>query len=171
MTIDDGLLGKAREAGARLADAEHAFHAARWDYHTAVRRLHLGGGTLREIAAALGLSHQRVQQIVDEAGGTWWQRLWKSRRAPDPGPCTFCHRPPTVVAKLIAGPAVFICDACVRAAERESPPFVRAAPPRARCSFCGKRKNAERSMTASADGHICSECLRVCREILTDRAA
>src|SRR5260370_39712534 len=147
MTIDEGLLGKAREAGARLADTERAFHAARWDYRTAVRRLHLGGGTLREIAAALGLSHQRVQQIVDEAGGTWWQRLWKSRRAPDPGPCTFCHRPPTVVAKLIAGPAVFICDACVHAAERERQPFVRAAHPRARSSFSGNRNTPDPSMT------------------------
>src|SRR5260370_42589871 len=99
MTIDEGLLGKAREAGARLAESEHAFDAARWDYHTAVRRLHLGGGTLREIAAALGLSHQRVQQIVDEAGGSWWQRLWKSRRAPDPGAWTVLPLPTTSGAK------------------------------------------------------------------------
>ena len=169
--LDPGLLEKAREAEAALTGAEAAAQAARVNYHTAIRRLHLGGGSLREIAAALALSHQRVQQIVDGAGGTWWQRLWKTRRKPEAGPCTFCGRPPTVVAKLIAGPAVFICDACVSAAEQRHGPFSRTAQSRSRCSFCGKGRTAERAMNTSAFGNICSECLTVCRQILDDRAA
>ena len=28
--------------------------------------------------------------------------------------CTFCYRPDTEVARLIAGPGVYICDECVR---------------------------------------------------------
>ena len=171
MALDSGLLRKARDAEAKLAEAERAAQLARIDYHTAIRRLHLGGGSFREIAAALGMSHQRVQQIVDGAGGTWWQRLWKSRRTSEPGPCTFCGKPPGDVAKLIAGPAVFICDACVVAAERTRQPFGRTPNARTRCSFCGKRRSAERSMNASADGQICGDCLDVCRRILDDRAA
>jgi len=42
---------------------------ARIDLHHAIRRLHAAGGSLREIAEALGLSHQRVHQIVDTEEG------------------------------------------------------------------------------------------------------
>src|SRR5712691_3191414 len=118
MTLDERLLKTAQTHGERLAAAERDAQLSRADYHTAVRRLHLGGGSLREIAEALGLSHQRVQQIVRGAGGSWWQRVWRSRNAQRAAVCTFCQRPPSEVAKLIAGPNVFICDACITAAER-----------------------------------------------------
>ena len=36
-----------------------------------------------------------------------------SRKLPDLLHCSFCGKPQTEVAKLIAGPFVFICDACV----------------------------------------------------------
>ena len=177
MTLEQGLLDKAREAETRVTAAERALEAARADYHTVVRRMHLGGATLREIAAGLGVSHQRVQQIVDAAGGTWWQRLWKSRRTPVAGPCTFCGRPPSEVAKLIAGPNVYICDACVARAEKavnagaDRGPVVVSKSLTARCAFCRKRRNAERPLIAQPAGNICGECLRVCRQILDDRAA
>jgi len=32
--------------------------------------------------------------------------------------CSFCGKPDTEVAKLVAGPRVFICDACVAVASR-----------------------------------------------------
>src|SRR5207248_387900 len=66
--IDEGLLGTARAAGAKLEAAERGVVLARAEYHTAIRRLHLAGAPLREIASALRLSHQRVQQIVRNAG-------------------------------------------------------------------------------------------------------
>src|SRR2546425_707069 len=78
--------------GARFAEAERQALLARGDYHTVVRRLHLGGGSLREIAQALGLSHQRVQQIVKGAGGSWWQRVWRTRMVGRDAVCTFCDR-------------------------------------------------------------------------------
>lgn len=31
--------------------------------------------------------------------------------------CSFCGRPASAVSKLIAGPAVYICDGCVRLSE------------------------------------------------------
>src|SRR5262249_27605799 len=136
MTLDSQLLDKARAAGAALGESERQALLARAEYHTAIRRLHLGGASLREIAQAVALSHQRVQQIGDGAGGTWWQRVWRTRTARRDAVCTACGRPPSEVGKLIAGPNVFICDACVAAAEKGRPSARRAS-----CSFCGKKES------------------------------
>jgi hypothetical protein len=118
MTLDSELLEKANAAGSQLAESERKTLLARAEYHTAIRRLHLAGASLREIAQALALSHQRVQQIVNQAGGSWWQRVWRTRSRKRDAVCTYCGNPPSEVAKLIAGPDVFICDRCVTAAER-----------------------------------------------------
>jgi len=170
MVLDEQLLEKAKHEGERLAAAEREALLAKADYHTAVRRLHLGGGSLREVAQALGLSHQRVQQIVSGAGGTWWQRVWRSRNRRD-AVCTYCGRPPGEVDKLIAGPDVYICDACVLLAETAMKKSSRRgamapAGAAARCSFCSRRKTRARPVMATADAKICAECLRTCREIL-----
>src|SRR5262245_43425953 len=116
MTIDPELLNKARTTAEHLGEAERQATLARGEYHTAIRRLHLAGGSLREIAEALGLSHQRVQQIVEEAGGSWWRRAWRTRTVKRDAVCTFCARPPSEVSKLIAGPNVYICGDCVELA-------------------------------------------------------
>jgi hypothetical protein len=181
MALDDQLLKKAQRQGELLVEAERHAQLARADYHTAVRRLHLAGGSLREVAQALGLSHQRVQQIINGAGGTWWQRVWRSRTVRVDAVCTFCGRPPSEVAKLIAGPNVYICDACVAGAEAVLEP---GAPMNtrngtlqavqsmtARCSFCGKRRAANRSIVGGPAARICGECVLLCRQILDDRAA
>jgi hypothetical protein len=174
MVLSPELLEKARAAGARLEEAERRSLLTRGDYHAAVRRLHLAGASLREIAEALSLSHQRVQQIVNGAGGTWWRRVWRTRRMPADASCTWCGRPPSEVEKLIAGPNVYICNACVEAAEKTSRAGAKAAPftgttkrsVAQRCAFCGKRATASRSLVTSTAGHVCSDCLHVCREIL-----
>ncbi len=175
MVIDENLLQQAKAAGGRLADAEREALLSRADYHTAIRRLHLGGASLREIAQALSLSHQRVQQVVSAAGGSWWQ-LWRRRGATPDAVCSWCGRPPGEVAKLIAGPGIYMCDACVEAAERtlraqaggDLSRGTRAA--RDRCRFCRKRGNEQRSLVRGPH-NICSDCLRICREILDSRAA
>jgi ClpX C4-type zinc finger protein len=166
MPLDEQLLTKAQNEAARLAEAEHQLQLARAGYHAAVRRLHLAGASLRETAEALGMSHQRVQQIVSEAGGTWWQRMWHSRRKRRNMVCTFCGRPDAEVSKLIAGPNIYICDACVGLAEKKANPFKLSLSASARCSFCNKRKSAERSLLSAPSGNICGNCLRVCLEIL-----
>ena len=177
MTLDEQLVKRAREDAARLADAERQALLARADYHTAVRRLHLGGGSLREIAERLGLSHQRVQQIVQTAGGSWWQRMWRTRLAPRDAVCTFCDRSPSEVAKLIAGPNVYICDACVARAEaavtgsKKRGPMVLSRSMARLCSFCRRRRSAERPLVEGNGARVCGECLRVCREMLEGRAA
>jgi ClpX C4-type zinc finger len=173
--LDPDLLEKARIADAALEDAERRALLSRADYHTAIRRLHLAGGSLREIAQALSLSHQRVQQIVSGAGGSWWRRAWRTRTVRPDAVCTWCGRPPTEVAKLIAGPRAYICEACVAAAEQLAAsgragagPFtqVRTTGAARRCAFCGRRAQADRPLVTAPAGHVCTACLRTCREIL-----
>src|SRR3954466_4628220 len=65
MTLDEQILAEAREIRQRLVDLETQTAHARVDYHHAIKKLHAAGGSLREIAEALELSHQRVHQIVD----------------------------------------------------------------------------------------------------------
>ncbi len=187
MVLSPELLDKARAAGAKLEGADRQALLARADYNTAVRRLHLAGGSLREIAQALSLSHQRVQQIVSGAGGSWWRRVWRTRTIRPDAVCTWCGRPPGEVSKLIAGPNVFICDACVESAERmaggQKPagPFAAlktaaastpgisvkfAATIGKRCAFCGKRQGGDRSLVAAPAGNVCTDCLKVCRDII-----
>src|SRR5258708_14506921 len=167
MTVNKQLLEKARAAGARLADAERQVELARIEYHAIVRRMHLAGGSLRDIAHSLQLSHQRVHQMVGSAGGSWWHRVWRSRNAKRNLICTFCERPDNQVAKLIAGPEVFICDACVALAERTRNGGSRAARDpftlakegaKVRCSFCRQRRPAERPVLASCAASDCCDC-------------
>src|SRR5215472_405064 len=120
MALDAELLRQAKAAEARVIDAEHAAEIARADFHHAVRRLQLGGGSLREIADALGLSHQRVHQIVEGAGGA---RPWRRAARPgkgEPGTmlaCSFCGKHQKQVRKLIAGPGAYICSECTEKAD------------------------------------------------------
>lgn len=178
MAINPELLRKAREAADRLAETEHKVQLARTEYYAIIRRMHLAGGSLREISQALGLSHQRVQQMVQETGGSWWQRIWSSRNLKENLICTFCKRSQNELSKLIAGPKVFICDQCV--AKAESVVTGRGIPAssdflvlvkqgsRARCSFCRKGRTADRILLTGYAGNICGECLDVCRQVLQD---
>jgi bacterioferritin-associated ferredoxin len=177
MTIDQELLNKARTASEKLSEAEKQSVLSRAEYHTSIRRLHLAGGSLREIAEALGVSHQRVQQIVDEAGGTWWTRVWRTRTVKRDAVCTFCGRPPGEVSKLIAGPNVYICDACVEHAEQvvagslKAPSlFFLSRGSRSACTFCGEKRNDGRPVVTRRESNVCGDCLRLCREILNERA-
>jgi hypothetical protein len=85
MTLDEQVLAEAREVRQRLVDLESQTAHARVDYHHAIKKLHAAGGSLREIAEALELSHQRVHQIVEGPAGPpggppWAGRRWKHRR-------------------------------------------------------------------------------------------
>lgn len=67
--LNNELIGEARAARDRLLELQRDLEKTRADYNHAVRRLHAEGGSLREIAEDLGLSHQRVHQIVDAGEG------------------------------------------------------------------------------------------------------
>jgi len=68
VALDETLLREARETRDRVIELLHEAERARVDHHYAVRRLHASGASMRQIAEALGLSHQRIHQIVDEGG-------------------------------------------------------------------------------------------------------
>jgi Clp amino terminal domain, pathogenicity island component len=84
MTLDEQVLAEAREVRQRLVDLESQTAHARVDYHHAIKKLHAAGGSLREIAEALELSHQRVHQIVEGPVGPpippFGRRGWKHGR-------------------------------------------------------------------------------------------
>lgn len=189
--MDSELLAEARRAQERQIDAERDAEVARADFHRAVRRLHLHGASLREIAAGLGLSHQRVHQIVESAGGSrrWLRRDGGRARHELLLACTFCGRHQAQVKKLIAGPSVYICDRCIDlvrhviiSAEPATTPVgeVNAVPEvqaRARCSFCGKYRPQIAGMAGIPTetpgkppgiAAICTECLDLCDEIITE---
>jgi len=63
--MDEELLRQAKAERDRLLDLQRDVERARIEYHYTIRKLHAGGASMREIAEALGLSHQRVHQIVD----------------------------------------------------------------------------------------------------------
>jgi hypothetical protein len=194
MGLDPELVREAERAKEQLAVAQHAAYRAKADYHQAIRRLHAAGGSLREIAEALRLSHQRVHQIIDEAAEPT-RRRW--RREPQllsgpVGPCSFCGRPRDVCAKLIAGPEVFICDRCVMQATRlaagpavegQAAGAMRLEPPgsEVRCSFCGKKARKVRHLVAGGLAvpagkfgelpRICDKCRDLCLEILAETSS
>jgi len=162
--MNDELLAEARHAQERLIDAERDVEVARAEFHRAVRRLHLHGSSLREVAANLGLSHQRVHQIVEEAGGSRrWVRI-RSRSREVLLACSFCGKPQNKVRKLIAGPSVYICGGCVelvknvissgQAARTELGPVdnVPGQLKRERCNFCGKARDQVAGLAGIALG-------------------
>jgi hypothetical protein len=170
MSVEPELLELARRRGAALAEVERAALLARADYHAAVRRLHLAGGSLREIAEALSLSHQRIQQIVQGSGGSWWRRAWRNRGTTRDAICTWCGRAPGEVAKMVAGPEIYICDACVRDAADALSLLRRSGgkpkSTRSRCSFCRKSASATRTVLPGPNASVCDECLTLCREFM-----
>jgi hypothetical protein len=85
MTLDEQILAETKEARQRLVDLESQTAHVRVDYQHAIKKLHAAGGSLREIAEALELSHQRVHQIVEGPAGPpggpqWAGRRWKHGR-------------------------------------------------------------------------------------------
>ena len=176
MAVDDELLAAARAAHERLVESERAADLARAEFRYAVRKLHLAGASLREVGEALHFSHQRVHQLVQEAGGggPGW-RGWRSftvgggRSRPAPLACSFCGKPRESVGKLIAGPGgVAICDACAAkagqvlatgkvaatplSAIKPVPQSAGAAPAVAavKCSFCGKGRRQVEGLAMAA---------------------
>jgi hypothetical protein len=187
--VDEQLLAGARQARERLIHAERAAEAARAELRDAVHHLVVHGSRSAEIAAALGLSHEELDEMVQGRGGSGLED-----EAGTPGidlTCSFCGRSQHEVRKLIAGPGCYICEVCVALTEGVasggSPVRTRLGPvhsvpeqdERARCSFCGKHRCLVTGLAARsaepglAAGHaaICTECLLLCNEILAEELA
>jgi hypothetical protein len=104
--LDPTLLTEARSARDRLLELQRDLEKTRADYNHAIRRLHAEGGSLREIAEDLGVSHQRVHQIVD-AGPEPAGPRGHARRSPWPFP----HERFTRRARRVVGLAQEEADA------------------------------------------------------------
>jgi hypothetical protein len=188
MGLDKELVREAARAKEELAVAEHAAYQAKVHYHQAIRRLHAAGGSLREIAEAFRMSHQRVHQIINQAAEATRRRESQVLSGPV-GPCSFCGRPRDVCAKLIVGPEVVICDRCVMQATRlavgsavegQAEGSMRLEPPesQAKCSFCGLEARQVRHLVASGlavpagkfgePPRICDKCRDLGLEILAE---
>lgn len=189
MGLDQELVREAMRAKEELAVAEHAAYRAKANYHQAIRRLHAAGGSLRDIAEAFRMSHQRVHQIIVEVAEATRRRREAQVLSGPVGPCSFCGRPRDVCAKLIVGPEVFICDRCVMQATRlaacsavegQAEGSLRLEPPgsQARCSFCGLEARQVQHLVASGLAvpagkfgelpRICDRCRDLGLEILAE---
>ncbi|MGI8686139.1 MAG: ClpX C4-type zinc finger protein [Acidimicrobiales bacterium] len=177
--LDELLLAQAREAQAAQVHAQARAELARVRFTDAVRRLHAGGASMREIARAFDLSHQRVHQLVTGEDK-------KGRRIA----CSFCGADQAAVRKLIAGPGVYVCDSCVTlatrmftgeaAADQQWAARRTAAGGKAKakgtrkadagdsCSFCGKTQAQVDTMADGGPFRICAECIDLCNDIILE---
>jgi hypothetical protein len=169
MTLDDELVDEVEAARRKLEGLETAVVDARAEFHQSIRKLHGSGGSMREIATALGMSHQRVHQIIGEDAIVEVEAA-STDVTPHPAAppaasgredtCSFCGAPRRDVAKLLAAPGrVFVCDACVRRAQTDLQPTAGGA----ECSFC-----RQTSQLTFAEGStvICADCLTTCAQML-----
>lgn len=68
--LDPEVLSTAKAARERMLERQHDLDRARADLNHEIRRLQAAGGSMREISEQLGVSHQRVHQIVAEGDET-----------------------------------------------------------------------------------------------------
>jgi hypothetical protein len=191
MPVDQALLQQATRAREHFVAAQHEADRAQVSYQHAIRSLHASGASLREIADALGLSYQRVHQIVDPASGKG-----ALKDAAAGAVCAFCGGEDIDARRLVAGPGLFICQRCVdlaaevlaegrdRCGDRHTTlASVHRADAKARCGFCGERRSHVEGMveapTRPAVGkgaqrrrsgvRICAACVALCGEIMAER--
>lgn len=182
MFIDEALLKNAQDAAARLRQAERDVEVVRANYYHAIRRLHLAGTSLRDIAAALDLSHQRVHQIIQSSSGGWrrhWN-IWKEPEMEAAIVCSFCGSSDKEAAKLVRGPGFNICNRCITrgtqvldgaaVASKQRTQLTAIDPgTKFRCSFCGRGATEKRRLVAGRNAQICSECLTFAAGVLPEQ--
>lgn len=185
MTLDDDILADVEAARDILERREDQTYEARAAFHQSIRRLHAAGASMREIAIALGLSHQRVHQIVGEDGIVEVEAAsTELTPLPTAGPpatttghdrCSFCGAGPADGDQFLAAPGpVFVCGGCVAEAARvvQGGSSATMAPAPAGdgvvCTFC-RNDTATRSPAVRASGGdvtICARCVATCQRML-----
>lgn len=186
MALDEKLVQEALAVRERCSELELQLAQEKADFVRAIRRLHASGASLREIADALELSHQRVHQLVEGSDRSGWiARLTRGRRQSgprSPASCSFCGTSQFDTRKLIGGPGVWICERCVGAATRlasdgspstddaERFDLVPEDDKATRCNFCGRGlRRAKRIVRGGPSAHtICDGCLKLCNQVLDE---
>jgi signal peptidase I len=106
--------------------------------------------------------------------GKFWRYLWRSKVASSqsekktPAVCYFCDATEFEVRKLIAGPAIHICDSCV-ATNSNMLKRIDSSAPSANtiiCAFCNNRVPHRESVGKTQ--FICRGCLSLCQDILDE---
>lgn len=192
MPLDEDVLHQVNAARDHLEALEDQTYEARATLHQTIRRLHTTGGSMREIATALGMSHQRVHQIIGTDGIVEVESSAVTDVSPLPVPasfpsamsvavtggedaCSFCRAPRRELDRLLAAPGpVFICDSCVTlanlAVQQRSAAGFRSVPvdEDATCSFCGNASAIGGVMAESEKGspRICARCTETCRKLV-----
>ena len=174
MAVASQLLSDAKAAEARLQELEWQAKNARIAFEQSVRRLYDDGASLREIAEALHLSHQRVHQLVGARSKHWWQ-FWRDGESHHSARvCSFCGEGPET-HDLIAGPGVYICHRCIEtadvcfadaASDVSTLTLLPEGSPK-RCSFCGRR-NTEHPIVTAGGHQICHACLGFAKQLAAD---
>jgi hypothetical protein len=192
MTLDEDVLRDVEAARDRLEALEDEAYEARAALHQAIRRLHTTGGSMREIATALGMSHQRVHQIIGTEGIVEVEPSAVTEVSTLPAApsassavavtagedsCSFCGAPRRELDKLLAAPGpVFICGSCVAqanlAVQHRSARGMRTVPADedASCSFCANPTSIVGVMAEAEEAgvpRICARCTETCRKLVT----
>jgi ClpX C4-type zinc finger len=171
MVVNEQLVAVARAAATEIARRQRAVDDARDDFRRAVRTAYLAGASLRELADALDLSHQRVHQVLGLPASSGGRVRGLA--------CSFCGRRQARVRKLVCGPGgVGICDGCVPMAVRVVGDGAAVAGEHATlapastgtCSFCGKNETQVDGLAATEDvsAIVCAECLTLAEEIVRE---
>lgn len=155
---------------AKIAKLEHELEKAKADYHSAISKLYFDGKSMRKIAKLLGVSHQRVHQIIDPKNQT--VRVCAKPTQPDLR-CSFCDLRADQVKKLVQGPNILACDICItschmalaincpgssvmsRGNDFKTIPIASEL----RCSFCGKSPSSKRDVVAGTNYQVCDKCI------------
>jgi len=174
MSLDETRLARARAARARLDDLQRAAGRARARYRDTILDLQADGASLREIAGALGVSAQRLDQVLARP-----EPRVVSRSVVEC--CDFCGTERRHAPSFVAGPGVGICGPCVLVGgdvlngvpvPDDMAGFVTVAPAsRAHCSFCKRGARQVDLMLAAGRTCVCAGCLARCRQILAGRRA
>lgn len=175
MTLDEDMLADVLRARARLDDLEDLAWKARDDLHAAVRRLHLNGASLREIAQVLGMSHQRVHQIVGVDA-----IVEVPPPAPVPSPMESAAAPaPAGVAAPPASAAAPAPEGAAAPPASPSAPLPPAGPPApsgaapsagdsstpSTCSFCAS-PSPFRLLSSPGRVLVCDACVRRAQRVI-----
>ena len=79
--------------------------------------------------------------------------------------CSFCGKSQDEVARLIAGPSVFICDECVGLCnDIIETPYESDGKTLATCKLCGITAESDRMLDIQGRGFLCQECMSVVYE-------
>src|SRR5260370_26084117 len=90
MPLDPNLLTLAKQIHDRIIDLRREVDQEQRGLRKAIRSLYAGGGSMREVALGIRLSHQRVHQIIGSSNYLIWPSIATSINGHLP---TFTYRP------------------------------------------------------------------------------